>query len=455
MAITATSEAKAGTATLNVTAIPVGSVTVTPTSASVVAGATVQLSTTVKDSVGTTVTDRLVTWTTSNSAVASVSSTGLVTGVAAGSAMIIATSETRVGISAITITALSSTSRWVTGYWVGYQESMYPAAQVDMSLLTHVVMGAVEPSGATGLDTTFFLTNTAGPAAARTLSSRAHAAGKKALLMLGGSSYISAMKTSTSTANKLAFEANLLRAMDSFGYDGIDVDWEPLASTDQAQVLTFLKDLRAARPSMILTFPVNWVGSSSTPDTWLAQLAPIVDQINIMSYQMADAWPGWTSWHQAALYGETSTHPSSVSSSANVFIRAGVPAAKLGVGLGAYGSCWSGPGGMNQGTGSGIIASDNTMSYAHIMSSYYSTSAYHWDATAREGYLSWSSVTGPERCSLVSYEDPTSIGEKAAYVKSAGLGGVMMWTINQGHIATAAAGQQDPLLSAASAVTRP
>jgi chitinase len=260
------------------------------------------------------------------------------------------------------------------------------------------------------------------------------------------------MKISTSTANKATFEANLLRAMDSFGYDGIDVDWEPLATTDQAQVLTFLKDLRTARPSMIITFPLNWVGSSSTPDTWLAQLAPVVDQINIMSYEMADAYPGWTSWHEAALYGETSSHPSSVSS---IFIRAGVPAAKLGVGLGSYGSCWSGPTGMNQATGSGIIASDNTMTYAHILSSYYSAAAYHWDATGREAYLSWASATGPEGCTMVSYEDPTSIAEKVAYVKSAGLGGVMMWTINQGHVPTAAAGQQDPLLNAAAAVTTP
>ena len=36
-----------------------------------------------------------------------------------------------------------------------------------------------------------------------------------------------------------------------------DVDWEPVTSTDKPQLLALLKDLRAARPGMILTFPAG------------------------------------------------------------------------------------------------------------------------------------------------------------------------------------------------------
>src|SRR5262245_43489883 len=83
----------------------VASVTVSPVSASVVAGATQQLQAVVKDSSGTVLTGRTVTWSSSSTAIASVNATGLVSGVAAGSATITATSEGHNGTSAITVTA--------------------------------------------------------------------------------------------------------------------------------------------------------------------------------------------------------------------------------------------------------------------------------------------------------------------------------------------------------------
>ena len=103
--LTATSEGKSGTAALTVTNVPVASVTVSPASASVPAGQTVQLTATLKDANGNTLTGRTVTWSSDNTAVATVSGSGLVSGVAAGAATITATSEAKTGTSAITVTA--------------------------------------------------------------------------------------------------------------------------------------------------------------------------------------------------------------------------------------------------------------------------------------------------------------------------------------------------------------
>ncbi len=105
--VTATSEGKNGTATVTVTAVivPVATVTVTPSPASVAAGQTVQLTATPKDASGNPLTGRVVTWATSSAAVATVSVSGLVTGVVAGSATITATSEGKSGSSALTVTA--------------------------------------------------------------------------------------------------------------------------------------------------------------------------------------------------------------------------------------------------------------------------------------------------------------------------------------------------------------
>src|SRR5207247_123825 len=105
--ITATSEGKSGTAAITVTPAPVATVAVTPTTASLTVGQTTQLSATLKDANGNTLTGRTVAWTSSNTSMATVSSSGLVTGVTAGSATITATSEGKSGTAAITVTTSS------------------------------------------------------------------------------------------------------------------------------------------------------------------------------------------------------------------------------------------------------------------------------------------------------------------------------------------------------------
>jgi uncharacterized protein YjdB len=96
--VTATSEGKSGTSAVIVLQAPVASVTVLPPSPDTVfIGYTTQLSAVTKDGGGGTLTGRVVTWQSDNTAAATVDATGLVTGVAAGTANIIATSEGKTG----------------------------------------------------------------------------------------------------------------------------------------------------------------------------------------------------------------------------------------------------------------------------------------------------------------------------------------------------------------------
>ena len=103
--ITATSEGKTGTSAIRVTLVPVASVTVTPSAATIVGTGTVQLVTTPKDSAGNPLTGRVVTWASNAPGAATVNGSGLVTGVSVGIATITATSEGKNGISTITVTA--------------------------------------------------------------------------------------------------------------------------------------------------------------------------------------------------------------------------------------------------------------------------------------------------------------------------------------------------------------
>jgi uncharacterized protein YjdB len=100
----ATSEGKQGSATVTVTNAPVASVTVAP--ATVVVGAKVKLTATVRDTRGVVVTDRAVTWSVpANNGVASINaSTGEVTGLAAGTVTATATSDGKSGSATVTVT---------------------------------------------------------------------------------------------------------------------------------------------------------------------------------------------------------------------------------------------------------------------------------------------------------------------------------------------------------------
>ena len=104
--ITATSEGQSGTSSVSVTPVSVASVAVTPASASVQVGQTVQFTATLKDASGNTLSGRVVTWVSSNTGVASVSSSGLATAKAAGTATITATSEGKSGTSTVTVTSV-------------------------------------------------------------------------------------------------------------------------------------------------------------------------------------------------------------------------------------------------------------------------------------------------------------------------------------------------------------
>ena len=136
--ITATSEGKSGTATVTVTTVPVASVTVSPSSASVPVGQTVQLTATPKDAGGVPLTGRVVTWSSSDSTLARVSATGLVTGRAAGTATITATSEGKSGTSAITVTAPSPGGPRFNHVFIVFEENTNYADVIGSSSMPYL-----------------------------------------------------------------------------------------------------------------------------------------------------------------------------------------------------------------------------------------------------------------------------------------------------------------------------
>ncbi|MBB5209088.1 glycosyl hydrolase family 18 protein [Chiayiivirga flava] len=352
--------------------------------------------------------------------------------------------------------AAPAPTRWVGGYHVGYERNLYPVADIDFDAITHLMVGRVIPNADGTLARHFDIDNVNGPLWAQSAIDAAQAAGRKAILMVGGAGEIAGWRAAADDGTRAAFVANLLDAVDDFGADGLDIDWEPLDTQDHADVLALLQALRSARPGLLLTMPVMWINSNIEWNprpvgeaAFLAAAAPLLDQVNVMTYEMAAAYEGWHSWFASPLYGEAANTPSSVESSVAYYRGAGVPAAKLGIGIGFYGNCFRGVSQPRVPVVPGnFVVSDGAMSYRNIVSSYAPAMTAHYDAVARAPWLGSAAMAGPSQCNLVTYENAASIAEKAAFVDAEGLGGTIIWTVGQGHLPDAPAGQRDPLLDA-------
>ena len=106
--IIATNRTVSGSAPLTVTAgdptiIPVASVAVALAASTLNPGQTTQATATTRDASGNVLGGRAIAWSTNNAAVATISSAGLVTAVASGSALIAATSEGKSGNAPLTV----------------------------------------------------------------------------------------------------------------------------------------------------------------------------------------------------------------------------------------------------------------------------------------------------------------------------------------------------------------
>jgi uncharacterized protein YjdB len=107
--ITSTAESKTTSVDITVALIPVSTVTVTPDASTLDVGQTLQLSATLKDSVGRILSGRSVTWTSITPSIAIVNGAGQVTGVSPGTSRIAVTAEGKSAIATITVNDVVAT----------------------------------------------------------------------------------------------------------------------------------------------------------------------------------------------------------------------------------------------------------------------------------------------------------------------------------------------------------
>lgn len=334
----------------------------------------------------------------------------------------------------------TTAEQWVMGYYVAYQRALYPPEAIDWNGLSHVIMARVKANADGSLDTNFDWDPVNGPALAMDIAARAHAAGRKAILMLGGDDN-GAEILSAVTHHRAAFIANLRDAMIAYGYDGLDLDWENQIDWNLFQL--FAQELRQAMPSAILTLPTGPLNINyDVVEPHLPAIAEYLDRVNLMSYYPATSWAGagWLSWYNSPLSGVKPATPVSIEESLKRYADAGIAKAKLGMGIAFYSTCYTGGiTGPNQSTEAGvsIAGGDNDSPLLELFGTNgaYSEADRYWDNDALQPYLS---LPEPERhgCRYVTFEDEQSIVEKGRFSRNNGYGGSIVWTVNQGYVNT-------------------
>lgn len=356
----------------------------------------------------------------------------------------------------------ASTGQWVLGYYVGYQISRYPIAEIDWSCLTHIAFAplTVNDDGTLNLD--FFDEDGQGEAHAKELSAAAQDHGVKALLMLGGGGAGANIAQAATAANRATFINRLLTTMDQLGYDGIDLDWEDEVVT--SDLVALAKELRETRADMLLTYPGRVINRNiDSPDAELVELAAHVDRFSIMSYHPATAVIGfgWESWFNSPLSGAEASTPVAIDDSLQRWKDAGVPASKLLMGIGAYAICYpdyiTGP---RQPTSTGqITGGDNDFPLGHVFAVGGALDqhpdARHWDEITKQPYLSLpAGTTSDSHCGqpsrYIPYDDEQSILAKGQWSQDHGYGGTIVWTLQQLRLPPGATGgkPRDALLQA-------
>jgi len=165
------------------------------------------------------------------------------------------------------------------GFWSKSQKPPYAAAQIPYGKLTHINHAGVNlnSDGTLSVPDGFLE-----PA----LLTKAHEAGVKVLLLLGGGGFPA---LATPGVLDLAV-GNLWTFVSEKGYDGVDIDWEfPSTAQDRKTFLALMTALWEVFPRPTYTISADippWGGGGYD----LKGVEPHVDYYNVMMYDCAGPW---------------------------------------------------------------------------------------------------------------------------------------------------------------------
>lgn len=258
----------------------------------------------------------------------------------------------------------------------------------------------------------------------------------KVLLSIGGWTYSANFAQPASTdAGRKKFAESAVRLLEDLGFDGLDVDWEyPKSAAEAEDFVKLLHETRLAldhaaakrhhhhhtRFYLTVACPA---GATNFEKLKIPEMDRLLDFWNLMAYDYAGSWDQ-RSGHQANLFPSRShpeTTPFSTIAALEHYTRHGVHPSKIVLGMPLYGRTFAstaGPGQSYNGVGEGSWE-QGVWDYKALPKP--GSTEYHDQHIG----ASWSYDAASK--TMVSYDTPEMVAQKAAFVRDHGLSGSMFW----------------------------
>jgi chitinase len=264
-------------------------------------------------------------------------------------------------------------------------------------------------------------------------------------------------RSALTDAHRPQLIATILDIIDTYEFDGVNLNMLSLVPADYNNYSDFVFELRQALNEVtteqgrapLLTATATRTRNMLQLHTNLQQY---LDQINLRTFGLTQPWRGWTAWHNAPLYNKNEAtfdstiiipYPS-VSSKIQEAIGDGMDRRKIGLGISFYGYVWDyvhykeiWPTWPTE-----DLSILHERSYAQIVQQY-SMDEVVWDAKAKVPYLNLVSPKG-----FASFENEQSVEAKVTYAQEMRLGGIMIWELSAAYLANPVQTPSDPLLKA-------
>ncbi|HEY3057257.1 MAG TPA: glycoside hydrolase family 18 protein [Thermoanaerobaculia bacterium] len=244
-------------------------------------------------------------------------------------------------------------------------------------------------------------------------------------------------------ASRCRFADSAINVIKRYALDGIDLDWEypgqpgpgikfraedkenfTLLLKTLREELDMLSDARRRKRFDRYTLTIASAGGRYFEHTEMEKLHPFLDWINVMTYDFSGGWSPTTGHHTPLYRSAAAAQPESTETFIRQHLHAGIPPKKIVVGVAFYGRGWRGVIRDNSGLYQRYDQYESDYPYWKLLTQYVHAEGYEqrWDAAAHAPFL-WNAEVGR----FITYDDPRSLAEKARFVRTYGLGGIMYW----------------------------
>uniref|UniRef100_A0A0P0C482 Endochitinase 1 n=1 Tax=Hypocrella siamensis TaxID=696354 RepID=A0A0P0C482_9HYPO len=256
----------------------------------------------------------------------------------------------------------------------------------------------------------------------------------KVMLSIGGWTWSTNFPAAASTAaTRSTFAKTAVEFVKDWGFDGVDIDWEyPADETEATNMVLLLQAVRDELDALQAESAPNYhfqlsIAAPAGPEKYkklhLAELGKVLDFVNLMAYDYSGSWSQY-SGHDANLYNSNKNPDATffnTDDAVEAYIKGGVPASKLVLGMPIYGRSFENTDGIGKpfsGIGEGSWEK-GVWDYKALPKA---GAVLQYDSDAK-GYYSYD----PSTRELISFDTPGMIREKVTYLKGKGMGGSMFW----------------------------